>query len=80
MADGMTADESRKRLTLADGVQIYYNGADELRLRKGIWNFEEGVLSFDGLSKDQTKLRGWPGQATIGSEAQAAAEKLKKKS
>lgn len=37
-------------LILCEGVQIYYNGADELRLRKGVWNFEEAVLTFDGLS------------------------------
>lgn len=36
-------------LFLRDGVQIYYNGADELRLRKGIWNFEEAILTFAGL-------------------------------
>jgi len=51
MTDGMTANGSRKRLTLSDGVHVYYNGADELRLRKGIWNFEEAVLSLDGLSR-----------------------------
>jgi len=33
-------------------VQIYYNGADELRLRKGVWNFEEAILTFEGLTKD----------------------------
>ena len=48
----MTANGSQKTLMLSDGVHIYYNGADELRLRKGIWNFEEAVLSLDGLSKD----------------------------
>lgn len=37
---------------LREDVQIYYNGADELRLRKGVWNFEEAILSFEGLSKD----------------------------
>ncbi|MFG1610493.1 TOMM precursor leader peptide-binding protein [Actinoplanes sp. NPDC049265] len=52
MTDGMTANGSQKRLILGDGVQVYYNGTDELRLRKGVWNFEEGVLSFDGLSED----------------------------
>lgn len=52
MTDGMTANGSRKTLMLSDGVHIYYNGADELRLRKGIWNFEEAVLSLDGLSEE----------------------------
>ena len=41
---------------------------------------KQDLPALEALAKDQTKLRGWPGQATIGSEAQAAAEKLKKKS
>jgi thiazole/oxazole-forming peptide maturase SagC family component len=40
------------RLLLNDGVQVFYNGADELRLRKGVWNFEEAILTFGGLSPD----------------------------
>src|SRR6266568_163634 len=52
MSDSSTANGSQKTLMLSDGVHIYYNGADELRLRKGIWNFEEAILTFDGLSKD----------------------------
>ena len=52
MNDSLTANGSQKTLMLSDGVYIYYNGADELRLRKGIWNFEEAILTFDGLSKD----------------------------
>jgi thiazole/oxazole-forming peptide maturase SagC family component len=48
----MTVTGSRKTLMLSDGVHVYYNGADELRLRKGIWNFEEAVLSLDGLSEE----------------------------
>jgi thiazole/oxazole-forming peptide maturase SagC family component len=46
------ANDAQKTLVLRDGVQIYYNGADELRLRKGVWNFEEAILTFEGLSKD----------------------------
>jgi thiazole/oxazole-forming peptide maturase SagC family component len=41
-----------KTITLADGVQVYYNGVDELRLRKGIWNFEEAILTLDLLSTE----------------------------
>jgi len=37
---------------LREDVQIYYNGADELRFRKGVWNFEEAVLTFEGLKQD----------------------------
>jgi thiazole/oxazole-forming peptide maturase SagC family component len=52
MSDSSTANGSEKMLVLSDGVHIYYNGADELRLRKGIWNFEEAILTFEGLSTD----------------------------
>jgi thiazole/oxazole-forming peptide maturase SagC family component len=52
MTDSSEANGAQKILILREDVQIYYNGADELRLRKGVWNFEEAVLTFDGLSKD----------------------------
>jgi thiazole/oxazole-forming peptide maturase SagC family component len=52
MGDSLTTSRLKNTLMLSDGVHIYYNGADELRLRKGIWNFEEAILTFDGLSKD----------------------------
>src|SRR5271157_4618385 len=52
MTDISKANEAQKTLTLREDVQIYYNGADELRFRKGIWNFEEAILTFEGLSKD----------------------------
>jgi len=29
---------------LKDGVRIYFNGDNEIRFRKGIWNYEEAVL------------------------------------
>jgi thiazole/oxazole-forming peptide maturase SagC family component len=48
----LIAGGSQNTLILSDGVQVYYNGADELRVRKGIWNFEEAMLTLDGLSKD----------------------------
>jgi len=40
------------RLVLSDSVRIYSNGIDEIRIRKGIWNHEEAILSLEGLSKD----------------------------
>jgi thiazole/oxazole-forming peptide maturase SagC family component len=43
---------NKNTLILREDVQVYYNGADELRLRKGIWNFEEAILTFEGLSAD----------------------------
>jgi thiazole/oxazole-forming peptide maturase SagC family component len=52
MADISKVLSPEKGLKLREDVQIYYNGADELRLRKGVWNFEEAILSFEGLSKD----------------------------
>src|ERR1039457_6756204 len=52
MADSFKANSARRTLMLREDVQIYYNGADELRLRKGVWNFEEAILTFEGLSKD----------------------------
>src|SRR5271157_1817383 len=52
MTDISKANEAQKTLTLREDVQIYYNGADELRFRKGVWNFEEAILTFEGLSKD----------------------------
>ena len=51
MSDSLTGNGLQGTLMLSDGVHIYYNGADEVRLRKGIWNFEEAILTFDGLSK-----------------------------
>ena len=52
MNDTSKANDAHKTLMLRDDVQIYYNGTDELRIRKGVWNFEEAILTFDGLSKD----------------------------
>ncbi len=51
-AENAKANDAQKTLMLRDGVQIYYNGTDELRLRKGVWNFEEAILTFEGLTKD----------------------------
>jgi thiazole/oxazole-forming peptide maturase SagC family component len=52
MTDSFKANDAQKTLMLREDVQIYFNGADELRLRKGVWNFEEAILTFEGLSKD----------------------------
>ena len=52
MTDSLKANDAQKTLMLREDVQIYFNGADELRLRKGVWNFEEAILTFEGLSKD----------------------------
>jgi thiazole/oxazole-forming peptide maturase SagC family component len=52
MTDHQKVRNAKNTLMLREDVQVYYNGADELRLRKGVWNFEEAILTFDGLSKD----------------------------
>jgi thiazole/oxazole-forming peptide maturase SagC family component len=52
MTDSFKANDAQKTLMLREDVQIYFNGTDELRLRKGVWNFEEAILTFEGLSKD----------------------------
>ena len=41
----------QRRLILSDGVRVYSNGADEIRIRKGIWNYEEAILTFGDLSE-----------------------------
>ena len=33
------------KLMVAEGVSIYFNGRDEIRIRKGIWNHEEAILA-----------------------------------
>jgi thiazole/oxazole-forming peptide maturase SagC family component len=52
MTDNFKSNGTSNTLMLRDDVQIYYNGADELRLRKGVWNFEEAILTFERLSKE----------------------------
>lgn len=36
---------SAPKLMVAQGVSIYFNGQDEIRIRKGIWNYEEAILA-----------------------------------
>jgi len=45
-----SSSEKRQKYVLADSVCIYFNGTDEVRIRKGIWNYEEAILSFEGFS------------------------------
>ena len=46
---------SEKIYVLKDGVRILDNGADEIRLRKGIWNYEEAELDMQGFTEDFKK-------------------------
>ncbi|MBV8943368.1 MAG: hypothetical protein JO240_16705 [Solirubrobacterales bacterium] len=52
MTDSFSANGASQTVMLSDGVTVYYNGANELRLRKGIWNFEEAILTLDDLSEE----------------------------
>jgi len=52
MTNNQNGKQPDQKVRLSHGVRIYSNGADELRIRKGIWNFEEAILTFDSLSKD----------------------------
>lgn len=47
------------QLMVAEGVSIYFNGQDEIRIRKGIWNYEEAILA---LGEADRQLR----QALVG--------------
>src|SRR5262245_16777318 len=38
-------------LFLPAHVHMFFNGTNELRLRKGIWNFEEAVLAVEELGE-----------------------------
>lgn len=51
---------NKNRLILADNVRIFYNDKDEIRIRKGVWNYEEASLSLEdvgnSLKESFTKL------------------------
>ncbi len=51
--------DSVPRLMVAQGVSIYFNGQNEIRMRRGIWNYEEAILA---LGEVDQSLR----QAVIG--------------
>lgn len=40
------------KYVLLENVTIYYNGDDEMRFRKGIWNFEEANLCISSLQEN----------------------------
>lgn len=41
------------RYVLADDARIFPNGTDEIRIRKGVWNYEEAALSLQSLGEHQ---------------------------
>lgn len=36
------------RYALAEDARVFYNGKDEIRVRKGVWNYTEATLSLQG--------------------------------
>ena len=44
--------ESNKKYVLAENVVIFNNGVDEIRVRRGIWNYEEAIISLVDLSSN----------------------------
>lgn len=44
----------KKSYILAENVVVFYNGENEIRVRKGVWNYEEAIVSLDDVS-DETK-------------------------
>ncbi|NOX62160.1 MAG: hypothetical protein GXP42_09485 [Chloroflexi bacterium] len=43
---------NNSRIVLSDSVRIYSSGTDEIRIRKGVWNYEEAILNYGGLSEN----------------------------
>lgn len=41
-----------KKFVLSDSSAVYSNGTDEIRVRRGIWNYEEAVLSLTAESEE----------------------------
>jgi len=46
--------ESKNNYTLSQDARIFYNGQDEIRIRKGIWNYVEATLTLAG-QRDEVK-------------------------
>ncbi|GAA0732292.1 streptolysin associated protein SagC [Clostridium oceanicum] len=44
-----------KNYTLDENLRIFDNGSDEIRLRIGIWNYNEAVINLTGQSEDFKK-------------------------
>jgi thiazole/oxazole-forming peptide maturase SagC family component len=46
---------SRKNYALSQDARIFYNGREEIRIRKGIWNYTEATLN---LAEQDERLKG----------------------
>lgn len=45
----MSDKNNQTRIVLADSVRVFFNGLNEIRIRRGIWNYEEAILSLEGI-------------------------------
>ncbi|WP_040210959.1 hypothetical protein [Clostridium polynesiense] len=41
---------------LAENVVVFNNGVDEIRVRRGIWNYEEAIISVEGLTDTMKEI------------------------
>lgn len=47
---------AKKNIKLYDSVSIFFNSDDEIRFRKGIWNFEEASLTLNDLEDNMKEV------------------------
>lgn len=47
---------AKKNIKLYDNVSIFFSSDDEIRFRKGIWNFEEASLTLDDLNDNMKEV------------------------
>ena len=47
---------AKKNIKLYDSVSIFFNSDDEIRFRKGIWNFEEASLTLNDLEDNMREV------------------------
>ena len=47
----MIDENNENKIVLADSVRVFFNGWNEIRIRKGIWNYEEAVLSLEEIGE-----------------------------
>ena len=47
---------AKKNIKLYDNVSIFFNSDDEIRFRKGIWNFEEASLGLNDLNNKMKEV------------------------
>lgn len=48
--------DNSKKFILAENVVIFNNRVDEVRVRRGIWNYEEAIISLDGLTNTMKEI------------------------